>query len=171
MPIREDMLRFADGSTAQWYVRMVGRVGCIFAVTPNRRVVLVHQYKHGARTVVTELPTGIVERGETAKAGAIRELREETGYAVRPAQTRLLATHHLSATGEEGTRSFFLATGAVRIGDPVENPHEAGEVELATFATVYRYARTGKIFEGSHVGMVYLALDALGYITASRSKR
>lgn len=52
----------------------------ISAVTPDRRIVVVRQYRFGAADFTTELPAGLVNPGEPHGDAAIRELREETGY-------------------------------------------------------------------------------------------
>ncbi len=52
----------------------------IVAITPEREVVMVDQHRFGVGRVVTEIPAGAVNAGETPRAAAIRELREETGY-------------------------------------------------------------------------------------------
>lgn len=54
----------------------------VIALTPDQQIVLVEQYRHGANTVELEVPGGVMDvPGETPSATAIRELREETGYA------------------------------------------------------------------------------------------
>jgi len=53
----------------------------IVAVTPDQKLVLVEQYRHGSNTVELEIPGGMMDADETDPvATAVRELREETGY-------------------------------------------------------------------------------------------
>jgi ADP-ribose pyrophosphatase len=52
----------------------------VVAVTPERRLVLVRQYRFGSAGVTTEIPGGVVDRGEAHGEAARRELAEETGY-------------------------------------------------------------------------------------------
>jgi 8-oxo-dGTP pyrophosphatase MutT (NUDIX family) len=53
----------------------------VIAVTPDRRLVMVEQYRHGTNTVELEIPGGMVDRNDASPVIAgVRELREETGY-------------------------------------------------------------------------------------------
>jgi 8-oxo-dGTP pyrophosphatase MutT (NUDIX family) len=65
----------------------------VIAVTPDRQLVFVEQYRHGSNTVELEIPGGMMDADETDPvATAVRELREETGYAGENA--RLLGKIH-----------------------------------------------------------------------------
>jgi ADP-ribose pyrophosphatase len=65
----------------------------VIAVTPDRWLVMVEQYRHGSNTIELEIPGGMMDAGETDPvATAVRELREETGYAGENA--RLLGKIH-----------------------------------------------------------------------------
>jgi len=50
---------------------------------PDGRLVLVRQYRHAVRESLWELVAGGMERGETPRQSARRELWEETGYHAR----------------------------------------------------------------------------------------
>lgn len=53
----------------------------VVAITRDRRVVMIEQFRHGLGEVTLEFAGGIVERGEDPAAAGVRELLEETGYA------------------------------------------------------------------------------------------
>ncbi len=53
----------------------------IIAVTPDQKLVMVEQFRHGSDTFELEIPGGMMDPHETDPvATAVRELREETGY-------------------------------------------------------------------------------------------
>lgn len=52
----------------------------VIALTPDDRVVLIEQYRHGIDALTWEIPGGAVDPGEDPALAAARELEEETGY-------------------------------------------------------------------------------------------
>ena len=54
----------------------------VLALTPDEKLVMIEQFRHGSNTVELEIPGGMMDAGETDPvATAVRELREETGFA------------------------------------------------------------------------------------------
>jgi ADP-ribose pyrophosphatase len=58
----------------------------VAALTPDLRLLTIHEYRHARERVIMGIPGGVIERddgddaGLAAEAGARRELLEETGY-------------------------------------------------------------------------------------------
>src|ERR1035437_5159687 len=53
----------------------------VIAVTPDRHLVMIEQYRHGSTTVELEIPGGMIDpKDPSPTAAGLRELREETGY-------------------------------------------------------------------------------------------
>lgn len=81
-------------------------------VTPRTltdwNVLLVRQYRFGSRTFVDEFVAGMVDDGEAAQTAAVRELREETGYAARDVVIHLGTTLPNPSFMENQLDTFLL---------------------------------------------------------------
>lgn len=59
----------------------------VIALTPDRQLVMVEQFRHGSNTVELEIPGGMIDPQDASPVAAgVRELREETGYEGRNAR-------------------------------------------------------------------------------------
>jgi 8-oxo-dGTP pyrophosphatase MutT (NUDIX family) len=58
----------------------------VVALTPDRQMVLIEQYRQGSNTLELEIPGGIIDPADASpEAAGSRELAEETGYQGEPA--------------------------------------------------------------------------------------
>ena len=63
----------------------------VLALTPDKQLVMVEQFRHGTNTVELEIPGGVMDKTDKSPLEtAVRELREETGYTGE--NPRLLST-------------------------------------------------------------------------------
>lgn len=54
----------------------------VIAVTAERQLVMIEQYRHGSKTIELEIPGGMIDANDASpEQAAVRELREETGYS------------------------------------------------------------------------------------------
>ncbi|OHE84560.1 MAG: NUDIX hydrolase [Verrucomicrobia bacterium RIFCSPLOWO2_12_FULL_64_8] len=124
----------------------------VIALTPDRRLVLVRQFRFGADALSLEVPGGVMERGEDPTVAAQRELREETGYVGRRA--RIIGCVLPNPAVQRNTCHFVLVEDAERTAAPAWDPDEELEVFTATVEEAFAWAQSGRI---THA----LALNAL----------
>lgn len=74
------------GEQADYYVLRSPHWVNVVAETPEGRVVLVRQWRHGIAQATLELPGGLLDAGEDPVGAGLRELREETGYEAQSAE-------------------------------------------------------------------------------------
>ena len=80
-PLYKHTVKLPNGKIIDdYYLSKLGDVSMIVAVTTNKEVVFVRQYKHGAGEIVIELPAGRIRKGNIPEREAIMELEEETGF-------------------------------------------------------------------------------------------
>jgi ADP-ribose pyrophosphatase len=54
----------------------------VVAITADRELIVVEQFRHGSESIQTEIPGGVMDPTDNSPLEAgLRELREETGYA------------------------------------------------------------------------------------------
>jgi ADP-ribose pyrophosphatase len=124
----------------------------VVALTPDRQLVLVRQFRFGIDTFSLEIPGGVMERGEEPVAAALRELREETGHT--GVRSRVLGSVHPNPAIQSNRCHLVLVEEARRTAE-LEWDHDE-EIEIVTLPVeeVYALARSGGITHS-------LVLDAL----------
>jgi ADP-ribose pyrophosphatase len=94
--VRRDEVRFPNNQTT--HLDIIEHVGAvtIVPIDADGRILFVSQYRHATGNELLELPAGTLDEGESPENCALREIREETGYAAG----------NLTKLGE-----FYLAPG------------------------------------------------------------
>lgn len=136
----------------------------IVAITPDRRLLLVRQYRHAAGEALLELPAGKLDRQpdgstEDRLLAARRELTEETGY--RAEQWRELSTFFTAPGFASELMTTFLATGLSP--DPeYKGPDidERLELEMVPFDEALALAKKGELRDAKTLLGIY-QVDAL----------
>lgn len=109
------------GKLAEW-IYMETRPSVIMAaVTTKNTVLFVDQERYTLGETVRELPAGIVDKGETPKEAAERELLEETGFTSEEWQE--LGEFYFMPGETDRKTTIFLAREAIRIANPMQEMH------------------------------------------------
>jgi len=115
----------------------------VIPLTPEQEVVLVRQYRHGARDVTLEIPGGLVEKSDTPEQAARRELFEETGY--RPLETYSLGAVHPNPAIQSNECYTFLAKDVFVDGEQQQDEREDIEVLLRPLSAIPQLIRDREI--------------------------
>jgi len=97
----------------------------IAPMTPDGKIVLIHQERIPIRAAIWEMPSGQIDGPvhETAEQVALRELREEAGYGVARDGQLIALGHYFTSPGFTDERGyFFLARPVQKCKD-----HSAGD--------------------------------------------
>jgi 8-oxo-dGTP pyrophosphatase MutT (NUDIX family) len=163
MRLRVDEVELPDGTIVpNYYVRESAGFVTIFALTVERQVILVRQYRYGSDAIHLELPAGMLEDGEEPLECALRELAEETGYEVESCEP---AAQYLPEPVRSTARAYvYIGLRARKTREPTLDPTEHLQVELAGVARFREMLADGTIDAGASIAAGYLALDRLGLL-------
>jgi len=154
---RIDQCETHDGVVFEPYVIECGAWVNVIALTRDREVLLVKQYRHGAEQIMLEIPAGVMDpQDENPEGAARRELLEETGYT----SDRFIEVGKVypnPATHNNLTYSF-LALDA----EPVDQQHldETEEIEVSAipFDEFVALAKDGGLPQALHVAALFFAM-------------
>jgi ADP-ribose pyrophosphatase len=122
-------------------------------VFPNGDVLLVRQFRYAAGEYLWELVAGSKEPNESARAGARRELLEETGYKAR--RIRLLVEVIPTPGFLTETMAIFSAEG-LKPGPPRPEADEHIEARRFSQSEVLSMIRRGSVRDAKTiVGILY----------------
>lgn len=159
--VRRDEVRLPNGETIDdFYVNVRPDIAIVLAVTDNREIVFVRQYRHGTGQILMELPAGGFDPNrEDAEVAAARELQEETGYT----SDRLLkfATIYENPIKDTNQIHLFLAPKVRHNGRQILDVTEDIEVVLVPIAEVIDKIYSGEICVSGTISAVFMGLDYL----------
>ncbi len=147
-----------DGEVRDYYIHVEVPGACALAITEDKKIITLPQYRPGPDTILTELPGGRVDDGEDPRLAAARELLEETGY-----EGELLdwAGTWQADAYTQLNRTIVIVKNCKKVAEPNLEATEFGEVELLSIPEFISVVRTGNL---SDTAGAMLALDHLGLL-------
>ena len=125
----------------------------ILPVFPDRRILLVRQYRHATRRFLWELVAGRMEAGENIRRAAARELIEETGYRAKRFRVFLDV---FPTPGFLEERMYILLAEGLTLG--VAQPEEDEQITAKTFTRkeLEKMIQRGKLHDAKTIaGLLY----------------
>jgi len=135
----------------------------VFALTNDQQVVLIKQYRHGARQTILELPGGSVDENESPLEAAKRELMEETGYT----SDTFIEVGCASPNPAIYTNKIysFLAVDAKQTRKQSAYDTANVEVSLIPLDDVIAMAKSGDLIHSMNISAIFLVLGYLHRIS------
>ncbi len=135
----------------------------VVALTPERQMILVRQYRHGTKRMSLELPGGMMDAtDQDAEAAARRELLEETGYTADVFHPVCVLDPN-PAIQNNGLHIFYT-TDARLVAEQNLDHGEELQVEFMPVAEVFSGLPNGLITQSMHVAGIYLTLAKMGMV-------
>ncbi len=126
----------------------------VVALTEEQRILIVRQYRPAVERYTLELPSGLIDPGETPAETASRELLEETGYQAAAVEN---LGPMLPDTGRLGNRIFTcVATGVRRVEGRL--PEEGIEVLAWPLDELTRATIDGRFDHALHIAVLLVAM-------------
>jgi ADP-ribose pyrophosphatase len=156
MELREDLVSLPEGSEEfEFHIVELPTWVAVVALTADRELLFVDQYRHANQVVSRELPAGVIEPDETPLAAAQRELLEETGYV---ADDWLPLIELLPEPSKVKTRAhFFVARGARRVAE--QRPDSTEQIHVVTIdaSAWMQEVTSGRLQHGVHLAALLFA--------------
>ncbi len=157
---RKDICEMPDGRIVDpYFVVELPESVCAVAITEDRKIIMVKQYRHPIEEAILELPGGFVDDGESAETAVSRELQEETGYIF----TDYVYLGRVAANPGilNNFTSFYLATGGKKVTAQVLDQQEDIEIKLYEIEEVRTMLMGNNIKQALHTACLFYAFDKL----------
>ncbi len=129
----------------------------IIALTKEKQIVLIEQFRHGISEIILELPGGMIDENEPAETAARRELLEETGFSAD--EFILLGKSRPNPAINNNWIYHYLALDCEKTQETAFDEHESVITKLVPLSEIEKLIKDGKITHSLVVaGFYYLNL-------------
>ena len=135
-----------DGTEDEYhYVHTLGST-MVIPVTDDKHFLLVSQFRYLNQKESLEFPCGGVEKGLTPEENAMKELREETGYAAK--NLKYIGSFAPFTGACDEICNVYIATGLFESELPKDKSEEGMEVIKVDFDELTGLISENKIWDG-----------------------
>ncbi|MBT3926229.1 MAG: NUDIX hydrolase [Rhodospirillaceae bacterium] len=143
LDVRIERVALPDGRVVEDFYQVdVPDFVVIFAEAEDGRVLVIRQYKHGAKQVSLTFPGGDLNEAEAPLEAARRELKEETGHAARS----WLSLGNYAVNGNQGCgwAHYFIAKDCHKVCEPESGDLEEMEIIALGGDEIFAAAKDGE---------------------------
>jgi len=159
--LRGDTCKMPNGKIIEpYYVLEYPTWVNVVALTKEREVILVRQYRHGLQKTIIETPGGSMEPNDKSPFEAIkRELLEETGYS----SNNIIETCRISANpaNHNNLTYCYIALDSYLVTAPRLDDTEQIEVTLRPLDEVIEMLNNQEFFQALNISALYYAIKHL----------
>ena len=120
----------------------------MLAFDEKGKVILVKQHRY-PRGYILEIPAGTLDKGESPKKCAFREIKEETGYTAK--KMTPIISYYPSVGYNKEIIHCFLASGLKKSGNLKLDDDEIISVVKMDFKKLIQMIKTGKIIDSKTI--------------------
>lgn len=156
--VREDFCeRDSDAKKATFFVIENPDWVNVIALTADKQVVLIEQFRHGSEEIILEIPGGMLDENENKGTAAKRELLEETGYSSD--EFIFLGKSRPNPAINNNWIYHYAALNCEKTGETAFDEHESVITKLVPLAEVENLIKRGEITHSLAItGFYYLTL-------------
>lgn len=156
--LRRDKVTVQGGTSYREIVEHNG--GAVMAaLTEDKKLVMVRQYRKPADKVMLEVPAGKIDPGEMPLEAAVRELKEETGYTA--SKVEFLTEFYPSVGYSEERLYLYLCTGLTP-GETCFDENEAIEIEEIDLDRLFKMAMSGELDDAKTIIAILMVKALVG---------
>ncbi|MCL5440775.1 MAG: NUDIX hydrolase [Candidatus Marsarchaeota archaeon] len=145
--IREKTVKIRGRDTFMFRV-LKPDAAVILPLIDENTILMEFQYRHPLNKSIYELPAGAIEKGESARSAAVRELEEETGYRAKVMKKMFKTLESPGITSTVFT--YYLATGLYR-GNKNLDEGEIIRIKKIKFPEAIKMIKNGEIIDAKTV--------------------
>ena len=162
--LRVDECELPDGRIAkEYYVLEYPNWVNVVAITADKKVIMVKQYRHSGGLISIEIPGGVIDGDENPVDAAKRELLEETGYLFQDFE--LVSTIYPNPATSNNVTYCYLAHGGVKVQEQDLDEHEDIDIEFYSIEEVKQMLLKNEIPQALHVTGLFYAFLRLGILS------